>query len=207
MSNARSTQNVWLHATCGLLALAPVCAAADTIDTAGQAPHERCGYCHEADGNPRMDGFPRLAGQTTDYLSKQLRDFRSGRRTGTMNATAELLSDDDIEEVARYFNAQPPRPIPIDLAAAQRHSASRLHREGDAARGIPACGSCHGAAAEGRGDVPRLAGQHAAYLKTQLRAFKRGARANDTGGVMRAVAKHATDAELDALAHYFASLD
>jgi hypothetical protein len=61
MSNARSTQNLWLHSTCGHATVAcsrwPACAAADTIDTTGQAPHERCGYCHEADGNPRMEAL------------------------------------------------------------------------------------------------------------------------------------------------------
>ena len=190
-----------------LLLVGPGCAAAGSISTAGQAPHERCGYCHELDGNSRMEGFPRLAGQTFDYLVKQLRDFRTGRRTGTMQATAELLSDADIDTVARYFNAQSVRVNgPASLAEQDWRTAERLHRYGDHARGIPACGSCHGMKGEGRGGNPRLAGQHAVYLESQLHGFKQGQRANDMNGVMRSVVSAATAREIHLLARYFAGL-
>ena len=79
---------------------------ADTIDTSGQAPYEQCGYCHEYDGNSKMPMYPRLAGQQAAYIVKQLQDFRAGRRMGQMQATAELLSDEDIQEVADYFSQQ-----------------------------------------------------------------------------------------------------
>lgn len=188
-----------------LLWLGAGTAAADSIDNSGQAPHERCGYCHELDGNSRMEGFPRLAGQTVDYLVKQLRDFRSRQRAGTMQATAELLSDADIAAVARYFNAQSPRSTATLAAMQDRKTAEQLHRRGDGTRGIPACSSCHGANGEGRGGNPRLAGQHAAYLETQLLDFKRGKRRNDIDGVMRAVVSATSEGELQALARYFAS--
>lgn len=181
-------------------------AAADTIDTTGQPPHERCGYCHEADGNPRMDTFPRIAGQHYDYLVKQLRDFRAGRREGTMEATAELLSDDDIVAAARYFTEQPARSMANNDTIPERAVAARLHTRGDDKRGIPACSGCHGRDGEGNGLIPRLAGQHAAYLETQLLGFKRGRRANDVGGTMRRIAARATEGELRALARYFANL-
>lgn len=191
-----------------VLVVAPGCAGADSIDTTGQAPHERCGYCHELDGNSRMEGFPRLAGQTFDYLVKQLHDFRARRRAGTMRATAELLSDADIDTVARYFNAQSVRVSgPVSLAEQDRRTAERLHRYGDHARGIPACGSCHGMKGEGRGRNPRLAGQHAVYLESQLHSFKQGQRANDMNGVMRSVVSAATAREIHLLARYFAGLD
>jgi cytochrome c553 len=183
-------------------------ARADTIDTAGQAPYERCGYCHEIDGNPRMDEFPRLAGQSAQYLAKQLRDFRAGKRESTMQAVAELLSDDDITAVARYFSSQVPRSGRETDAAqtAYRGVAERLNRNGDGARGIPACGGCHGPRGEGREVGPRLAMQHAGYLEKQLLAFKHGKRSNDAGAVMRAIATVATEREIRALALYFESL-
>ncbi len=190
-----------------LLLVGPGCAGAGSISTTGQAPYERCGYCHELDGNSRMEGFPRLAGQTFDYLVKQLRDFRVGRRTGTMQATAELLSDADIDTVARYFNAQSARARgPASLAEQDRRTAERLHRYGDRARGIPACGSCHGLKGEGQGRNPRLAGQHAVYLESQLHSFKQGQRTNDMNGVMRSVVLAATEREIQLLARYFAGL-
>lgn len=189
-----------------LLWLGAGTAVADSIDASGQAPHERCGYCHELDGNSRMEGSPRLAGQTVDYLVKQLRDFRSRQRAGTMQATAELLSDAEIAAVARHFNAQSPRSTAtLAPAMPDRKIAEQLHRRGDSTRGIPACSSCHGANGEGRGANPRLAGQHAAYLETQLLDFKRGKRRNDVDGVMRAAVSAASEGELQALARYFAN--
>lgn len=186
----------------------PIVVYADTIDSTGQAPYERCGYCHEIDGNPRMDEFPRLAGQSVDYLEKQLRDFRAGRRKSTMQAVAELLSDDDIAAVARYFSLQAPRPAGAAAPAVGgfRGLAELLNRDGDSSRGMPACATCHGSNGEGRVSGPRLAMQHAAYLERQLLAFKHGKRVNDAGGVMRAVAAAATEREIRALALYFAGL-
>ncbi len=191
-----------------VLVVAPGCAIADSIDNAGQAPYERCGYCHELDGNSRMEGFPRLAGQTFDYMVKQLKDFRARRRAGTMRATAELLSDAEIIAVARYFNAQSPSASANASAPTfDRQAAEHLHQRGDSARGIAACSSCHGAKGEGHSAFPRLAGQHAAYLETQLLDFKRGARVNDGEAMMRTIVSAMTENEIHALARYFTSVD
>lgn len=179
---------------------------ADSIDTTGQEPYEKCGYCHEIDGNSRMEAAPRIAGQPYEYIAKQLRDFRAGRRAGTMQATAELLSDADIKIVARYFNAQTMRAsAPTTLASEERLAAEGLYRHGDLARGIPACSGCHGANGEGLGGNPRLSGQHAVYLESQLHGFKHGQRANDVNGVMRSAIANVTEREIRLLALYFAS--
>jgi len=175
-------------------------------DTTGQPVHERCATCHELDGNARGERLPRLAGQTVDYLTKQLRDFRGGRRASSMQATAELLDDADIAEVARHFSAQPPRTPAETVPEADRRRAERLHRDGDRKRGIRACGSCHGPLGEGNGASPRLAGQHPGYLETQLLRFRQGKRANDDEGAMHTVAAAATPLEIQALARYFAGL-
>jgi cytochrome c553 len=58
---------------------------------------------------------------------------------------------------------------------------------------------------EGRRGTPRLAGQHAEYLKTQLLGFKHRTRTNDDNAVMRTVAAAATENEIQALAQYFAA--
>lgn len=66
------------------------------------------------------------------------------------------------------------------------------------------CAACHGASGEGsRTGVPRLAGQNATYLEHALSAFKTGARLSD---VMQPVASGLADADLKALAGYFAGL-
>ena len=191
-----------------MLLVASGSAGADSISNAGQPTYERCGYCHELDGNSRMEGFPRLAGQTFDYMVKQLQDFRERRRAGTMRATAELLSDAEIITVARYFNTQTPSAtVNTALAKHDLQTAENLYRRGDSARGIPACSSCHGASGEGRSGIPRLAGQHAAYLEVQLLDFKRGVRVNDEESVMRSIVSAMTEHEIHALARYFASFD
>jgi len=189
-----------------LLAM-PMHSLADTIDTTGQAPYEQCGYCHEYDGNSIMPGFPRLAGQTSEYIAKQLRDFRAGKRHGQMQATAELLSDEDIQDVAGYFSSQPVIVRSAErLPSSQSRIAKQLVQQGDADRNIPACVSCHHQNVEGLKTFPRLAGQHQDYLFTQLMAFKTGKRDNDHDGQMRKISRALTEQEMQILARYLASL-
>lgn len=174
-------------------------------DRADQPAYERCATCHELDGNARAERIPRLAGQTVDYLVNQLRDFRDGHRPSSMQATAELLDEDELAEVARHFSKQTPAAIAELVPPVQRRRAERLHRRGDRTRGIRACASCHGRDGEGSDASPRLAGQHPGYLQAQLLRFKNGRRANDDGA-MRAIAGAVTAPEIQDLARYFAGL-
>lgn len=192
----------------GMIAVAGAGAApADTIDTEAQAPYEQCGYCHEWDGNSRMPAYPRLAGQRAAYLIKQLRDFRAGHRAGPMQATAELLNDDELAVVAAYFQAQPAAaPGLAAQAEPAQHLARRLYLRGDPARGLAACSTCHGAEAMGAGTTPRLAGQHEAYLLTQLQQFAGGHRDNDVDAQMRRIAGRLANHERAALAAWLARL-
>lgn len=186
-----------------LLALSCAMAAvqADTIDTTGQEPYEPCGYCHEYDGNASMPGFPVLAGQHRAYLVKQLKDFRAGRRSGTMQGTAELLSDADIETVADYFSAQARRPKSLDpMPVAERDRALALYRHGDSRRELTPCISCHGPDAGGMLGYPALHGQDSRYLRQELAKFKSGVRRNDAGGLMSGIAAKLSETEIDALA-------
>ena len=100
--------NVWINQVfyMGVMIVASNLADAGTIDTSEQAPYEQCGYCHEYDGNSIMPDYPKLAGQQKEYLIKQLMDFKNGKRKGLMQATAELLTKEDINVVASYFSQQ-----------------------------------------------------------------------------------------------------
>jgi cytochrome c553 len=63
---------------------------------------------------------------------------------------------------------------------------------------------CHGPGGIGVGAAfPPLAGQPAAYLSTQLHAFKDGARPGGPMNLMTVVAKKMSDADITAAAHYF----
>jgi cytochrome c553 len=182
-------------------------AAADYLNEADQAPHEKCGYCHELDGNPRMTRYPRLAGQQRDYMVKQLKDFRSGRRTGEMQGTAELLSDRDIDIVSEYFSQQAVKLPQLDSQpGADQRLAKSLYQYGDSTRGLLACSACHGAVGLGGAAIPRLAGQHEAYLLQQLGEFKAGQRSNDVEAQMGDISRLLSDTEIAVLSAYLSRL-
>jgi len=85
-------------------------------------------------------------------------------------------------------------------AAAATPQAEDLYRQSLAA----ACASCHGTQGRARGDVAwgALAGMPAAVLAERLRAFKAGTRPST---VMQQLARGYSDAQIDALAAYFAA--
>ena len=75
------------------------------------------------------------------------------------------------------------------------------------ATGLPACAGCHGPDGAGMpSQFPRLSGQFADYVETQLKLFRAGGRANDPNGMMRGVAARMSDQEMKAVAEYAAGL-
>ncbi len=65
-----------------------------------------CQVCHGKDGHSSNPIYPKLAGQHASYLVKQMRDFKSGKRVDpVMNEMAPSLSDQDIEDIAAYFES------------------------------------------------------------------------------------------------------
>jgi cytochrome c553 len=71
------------------------------------AESAQCVSCHLGDSNSRGGEFPVIQGQHRDYVVKQLRDFKAGRRTndytGLMQNKTQSLSDTDIEDLGNYF--------------------------------------------------------------------------------------------------------
>src|SRR5690554_8178704 len=66
----------------------------------------------------------------------------------------------------------------------------QLAERGDWSQYIVSCKSCHGPANRGAGDVfPSIAGQHAGYIETQLKAWKEGTRKNDPQDLMGSIAR------------------
>jgi cytochrome c553 len=69
---------------------------------------------------------------------------------------------------------------------------------------VLACEPCHGMDGIAKdSEVPHLAGQNQLYLLNQLRAFHAGTRKHKE---MRVMTRRMTDAEIEALAEYFAGL-
>lgn len=191
------------------VAVAPSPARAD-FDSASVPPWEICALCHGLNGVSRTARFPKIAAQPQAYLEKQVRDFRHGARVndgGQMVAIVSgEISEAQIPAVAAWFADQPAPEAgpPADGAATQ--TAGPLFTEGDAARGVPACISCHGKERIAETGAPRLEAQWAGYVEKQLTDFKSGARENDADGVMRAIASKLSDQEIMALGSYVHSL-
>lgn len=79
-------------------------AAGDAV--AGKAKAATCAACHGAEGISPNDMWPNLAGQKQAYLIKQIKAFKDGsRKDPMMSPMAGTLSDDDIANVAAYYNS------------------------------------------------------------------------------------------------------
>jgi cytochrome c553 len=177
---------------------------------AGAIKAVMCGGCHGPDGNALAPIFPHLAGQRSDYVAKQLRDFKSGRRLDPIMAGMVVaLSDQDIVDVAAHFERQQIRRGIGEPGPAAR--GKRIYREGRPETGVVPCIGCHGPNGEGfngsiEGGFPALGGPGRDYLMKQLQSFRSGTRTNDWNGIMQLVASRLSDRDMAALTAYLVSL-
>jgi cytochrome c553 len=116
-----------------------------------------------------------------------------------MSPFARDLTDADMADLAAFYAAQAPRArgstVDLGKVAAGRPLADRYH-----------CTSCHTARLTGQQQVPLLAGQDLEYLLRLLHGFRNGT-ASDLDGTMTMAARPLTAEEVEALAHYIASLE
>ncbi|WP_140626553.1 c-type cytochrome [Methylibium rhizosphaerae] len=179
-----------------------------------KADAERCVECHGAEGQGVTHAgasatearVPKLAGQRPEYLLKQLRDFKSGaRKDDLMLVAVRNVEETDLRDIVAWFASLPRMQGPdarTDFAAGRM-----LYAQGDAARGIPACVSCHGddgGSATAAGPlVPIIGGQGSHYLEQQLLQWRSGWRRNDAA--MKEAARHLSDADIKSLAGHLAT--
>ncbi len=187
--------------------------------SAGKNKTAVCTACHGADGNsyPGMGTFPKLADLGEKYLVKQIKDIKSGKRTVVeMTGMLDALSDQDIADIAAYYNTQNRTLDGSKDDAKILERGENLYRAGNLETGVPACTGCHSPAGNGNSPAgyPALGGQSAEYIARQLRAFRTAAhdaedstgRNNDEGSVMRGVSAHMSEQEILAVANYIAGL-
>ena len=144
----------------------------------GEAKYKVCVACHGADGAGRkVTNAPRIAGQQSWYLTRQLNNFKNGIRgshvkdiTGLqMRPMAmSLISDQDVEDVVVYIGTLKGRVVQSGIA-------------GDAQAGkssYAVCVTCHGANGEGKEalNAPKITGLPDWYVIRQLNNFKNGIR-------------------------------
>jgi cytochrome c553 len=160
-----------------------------------------CFLCHGAEGESSSEVFPRLAGQHAEYIAKQLENFKSGKRKSTAMADmVARLKPDEMLALGQYFEKM---AVPVEPAKDSALAAvgDYIFHAGNKFSGVPACASCHGKEALGTATLPRLAGQYASYIETQLTSFGKRERTNDNA-VMHAIVSKMTALEMAAVAEY-----
>lgn len=190
-----------------------VLAATEGNADRGKEAANVCVSCHGADGsgnnNEQGEPWPRLAGLNADYLAKQLSDFKSGSRTNaTMKPFANMLSEQQILDIARYYSELEPTAGKggEDASDSLLQRGQQLAERGDWSDYIVSCKSCHGPDNLGAGSVfPAIAGQHAHYIETQLRAWQEGTRENDPQDLMGTIARRMSDEDIRAVAAWLST--
>ncbi|MDH5731907.1 MAG: c-type cytochrome, partial [Gammaproteobacteria bacterium] len=187
----------------------------------GKGDVPACTSCHGQDGmgDDNM-GTPRIAGQFAIFLRKQLEDFATDKRMDTtmfvMNANAKGLSAQDRNDVSTYLESikiKDDGTKGSDLKAlaengtvvGQSHKGKSIVEfgQGNRAKPLAACRSCHGYNGRGAPPVyPRIGGQKYVYLVNQLKKWRDGSRNNDPMGQMQAIARAMTDEDINNAAAY-----
>lgn len=194
-----------------LIAATFVCSVVSLpVNASVPATVQVCVSCHGAQGQGLEGVGPKLAGLSSAYMAAQIKLFQSGsRQNPLMQPMAMMLQGENIQVAADYFASQPVGDISLLYRGdkvAITDPAEKLAYQGDWSRDLPACFSCHGPSAIGAEQFPRLAGQQASYIKSQLEAWQKGTRKGDADNMMANVAGKLTAAEIDQLAQYLASL-
>ena len=175
------------------------------LERAKEIIEEKCHHCHGYKGEASNIIYPRLAGQHKEYIVKQLNNFKSGSREGTMTEMAADLEPEEMLALAEYFSQQPPAKHRVrdkQFSAVGQY----IFQKGNKYSGVAACASCHGEDASGTKQLPRLAGQHKRYVSAQLEEFNLRKRTNDNA-IMHSIASKLTEMEREAVALYVSGLE
>lgn len=176
-----------------------------------EAKIEMCVGCHGIVGYqasfPEVHRVPKIAGQSAKYIAAALNAYKTGdRKHPTMRGIADTLSEQDIADISAYYEklgAENRKPAPEKASREPDAQVAALLQKA-------ACASCHGANLSKPIDpsYPKIAGQYADYLFVALKAYKQenNPAVGRNNGVMGAIAKQFSNAELKALANYIHSL-
>jgi cytochrome c553 len=172
----------------------------------GKRLADTCTGCHGEKGVSPIPSYPSLAGQSANYIYKQLRDYATKHRSSALMVTvAQGLSKKDMADIAAWFNSLPAAEKKISNQTVNK--AEKLVFKGDSKRVLTPCFLCHGKKGKGeKMDTPALAGQQAEYFVQTLKAYKSGERHNDLYSRMRLISKQLSEPEIQQLGKYYQSL-
>ena len=188
-------------------------AAAQDVKANAQAGEKKaamCIGCHSIPGYqasfPEVYKVPKLAGQNAKYMQAALAAYKSGdRKHPTMRAIAASLSEQDMADLAAYYESLPKEKATVDAKPAHEAPAdvAALLQKGN-------CVSCHGTNFSKPTDpaFPKLAGQHPDYLYAALKAYQtqNNAQVGRSNPVMGGMTANFTREQLKELAKYIGSL-
>ena len=166
-----------------------------------------CASCHGLDGIATQKQYPNLAGQSANYLLKQLQDYQQKTRTSAiMQAFVIGLSEKEMLELSKYYSNLNEKTS--QKTGKTSKTGEILYKVGNRSKGLTACIACHGPKGLGNDPAkyPKLSGQNAAYLEDQLHAFKVHSRNNDPKAMMRKVSKNLSETEIKDLVSYIEEL-
>ena len=156
-----------------------------------------CANCHGEGGNSVKPEFPNLAGQNPIYLLEQMRQFADGRRRYEfMEGMIKAMTSDEKVGVVLLYASQPVKtsaPGNPALAAKGKEHFDKI------------CFRCHGQDGHGNTTFARIAGQQSAYLTLTLKRYRSGQGVRNNA-LMTDNTRHMTDADIDAVVAYVASL-
>lgn len=175
----------------------------------GEAKNAMCIGCHGIAGYqasfPEIHKVPMISGQGGKYIISSLNAYKKGeRKHPTMRGIAETLSDQDIADLAAYYEASGV----VAGAAPAKAAGGSAKAEALLAKG--GCVACHGDNYNKPLDpsYPKIAGQHSDYLLVALKAYKaeNNAIVGRGNAIMGGMVKPFTNAELKEMANYIGSL-
>ncbi|WP_367253281.1 cytochrome c [Pseudomonas sp. stari2] len=135
-----------------------------------------CSLCHGLTGESVSAVIPKLAGQQKAYLTSQLTDFKLHARSDAIDSRymggLTHLSETQVAELADYFSRQKAMKAETETPDAR---GELIFSQGLPETGITACSACHGKDGAGKGNIPRVAGQHADYMYRQILLLQQSA--------------------------------
>jgi cytochrome c553 len=169
-----------------------------------------CYRCHGESGLGRGENaFPKLAGQSAEYVFLSLNAYAEGRRkSGIMEPIASGLSHEEMRKVAEYYSSLPRTAPPASTATEAAIERGReIAERGIPAQRVPSCSDCHGPGVSPRNSAyPDHSGQYADYLIAQLELFKKKQRGGTPfSHLMEPVAANLNTQQIRDVAVYYAS--
>jgi cytochrome c553 len=173
---------------------------------AGEKKIAMCIGCHGIHGYqasfPVVYKVPKISGQTASYIVSALNAYKKGeRRHPSMRAVATTLTDQDMADLAAYYQQHGHKDnvtVPAQATQAPDQVAALVQKG--------ACTSCHGPNLNSPivATYPKIAGQHQDYVLVALRSYQADARNvwGRNNAIMAGVAKQFTTDELKLLSKY-----